>query len=491
MSSAFSLLAIDQGTSSSRAMIFNQYGITLHQSSKEFTQYYPQDGWVEHDALEILSSVNDCLHALKEALPTPSAVGITNQRETTVVWERTTGKPIYHAIVWQDRRTAPWCKELDQNGHATMIQEKTGLLLDPYFSATKLSWILDHVEGARAKADAGQLAFGTIDCFLLWHLTGGKHHATDATNASRTMLYNIHTHQFDEELLELFRIPQSILPIVKDSSGDFGSLLPKYFGKEIPIRAMIGDQQAAAFGQGCFKAGMMKTTYGTGCFMLMHTGSTPIRSHHRLLTTIALQHKGTTTYALEGSLFIAGAAVTWLKHGAELIGHASETEHYARMLPSTTGLMFVPALTGLGAPYWNPDARGAWLGISCDTSKADLIRAVLESIAYQTHDLVDTMEKDSMQIQDSRVDGGMVTNRWLMQYVADILGKDVIIPIVKESTAFGAALLAGLGAGLYCSLDEITSLLMTEHTYRPALDTPERDKRLERWKRAINAVQAF
>jgi len=487
------ILAIDQGTTSSRAMIFAENGQCAAVAQQEFKQIYPQDGWVEHDPEEIWQSVVEvCRQALRQAGEKGIAVegiGITNQRETTLVWDRRSGKPIYNAIVWQDRRTAGFCAELKAAGREEAVAEKTGLLLDPYFSASKLSWILDHVEGARGKAERGDLAFGTIDSFLLWRLTGGKVHATDATNASRTMLFNIHSQQWDDSLLELFKIPPSLLPEVKDCSADFGASEAGLFGHPFPIGGIAGDQQAAAIGQACLEPGMIKSTYGTGCFVLLNTGDKAFRSQNRLLTTVAYRIDGKTSYALEGSIFVAGAAIQWIRDGLKLIDSAGEVEQLARTLESNRGVYMVPAFTGLGAPYWDPHARGAIFGLTRDTGIAEIVRATLESVGYQTHDLMQAMNRDSESGSKAlRVDGGMVANNWFLQFLADLLGVPVERPRVTETTALGAAYLAGVQLGIYSSLADIAHHWQRDALFTPALVDAQRKELLKGWEKAVSRV---
>ncbi|MAS66805.1 MAG: glycerol kinase, partial [Pseudomonadales bacterium] len=429
------ILAIDQGTTSSRAILFSASGRPEHVAQQEFAQHFPNDGWVEHDGEEIWSStLAVCREVLEKAGISASEVagiGITNQRETTLVWDAASGELLYRAIVWQDRRTASYCAELKAAGHEAMISERTGLLIDPYFSATKLRWILDNVPGARARAERNELRFGTVDCFLLWRLTGGKVHRTDATNASRTMLFNIHTQQWDDDLLQLLDIPASLLPEVMDSAADFGQTAPEVLGASIPVCGIAGDQQAALIGQACFEPGMVKSTYGTGCFMVMNTGSTPIRSQNRLLTTVGYRLNGQTSYALEGSIFVAGAAIQWLRDGLKLIQHAGETEALARQAGEHTGVYLVPAFTGLGAPYWDPTARGAIFGLTRDTGIAQIVAAGLQSVCFQTRDLLEAMQADGAQSTAAlRVDGGMVINNWVVQELANILGVTVDRPQV-------------------------------------------------------------
>ncbi len=484
------ILAIDQGTTSTRAIVYGIDGTPIVTAQREFRQIFPRDGWVEHDPEEIWSTTLEvCREALNGRAREVIAIGLTNQRETTVVWDRKTHAPLGHAIVWQDRRTADACEALKVAGKEPLVTERTGLLLDPYFSATKLRWILDHEDGARARAEAGELAFGTTDCFLLWRLTQGRVHATDATNASRTMLYNIHTGRWDDELLELFDIPAAVLPEVHDCAHEFGETEAGLFGSPIPIRGIAGDQQAAAIGQACFAPGMIKSTYGTGCFVLLNTGERPVRSKHRLLTTIAHRIEGRTTYALEGSIFVAGAAVQWLRDGLHVIESAKDTEALARGLESNRGVYLVPAFTGLGAPHWDPRARGALLGLTRDTGVAELARAALESVCYQTLDLVNAMGRDGAITPDTlRVDGGMVANDWLMQFLADVLGFAVERPVITETTALGAAYLAGLSAGAFDSLEDLARRWRRESRFEPRLEAAEHEHLVAGWARAVARV---
>ncbi len=484
------ILAIDQGTTSTRAIVYGIDGTPVVTAQREFRQIFPRDGWVEHDPEEIWSTTLEvCREALNGRAREVIAIGLTNQRETTVVWDRKTHAPLGHAIVWQDRRTADACEALKVAGKEPLVTERTGLLLDPYFSATKLRWILDHEDGARARAEAGELAFGTTDCFLLWRLTQGRVHATDATNASRTMLYNIHTGRWDDELLELFDIPAAVLPEVHDCAHEFGETEAGLFGSPIPIRGIAGDQQAAAIGQACFAPGMIKSTYGTGCFVLLNTGERPVRSKHRLLTTIAHRIEGRTTYALEGSIFVAGAAVQWLRDGLHVIESARDTEALARGLESNRGVYLVPAFTGLGAPHWDPRARGALLGLTRDTGVAELARAALESVCYQTLDLVNAMGRDGAITPDTlRVDGGMVANDWLMQFLADVLGFAVERPVITETTALGAAYLAGLSAGAFDSLEDLARRWRREARFEPRLEAAEHEHLVAGWARAVARV---
>lgn len=486
------IMAIDQGTTSTRAIIFDKQGQPLITSQKEFTQHYPADGWVEHDPEEIWQTTLDvCQDALLQAEARDgkvAAIGITNQRETTVVWNRETGECLYNAIVWQDRRTADVCEMRRAGADLDELVDKTGLLLDPYFSATKIAWILDHVDGARALAEQGKLAFGTTDCFLIWRLTGGKVHATDATNASRTLLFNIKTQVWDEQLLNLFDVPASLLPEVKDSADDFGTTDANVLGQAIRITGVAGDQQAALVGQACFEPGMIKSTYGTGCFVVLNTGEWAVKSQNKLLTTIGYRINGKVTYALEGSIFIAGAAVQWLRDGIQLISSASETEAMAKHLDSNNNVYLVPAFTGLGAPYWNPHARGAIFGLTRDTGIAEIVRATLESVCYQTSDLMTAMQKDGANIAALRVDGGMVANNWVLQFLSDVLAVPVERPVVTETTALGAAYLAALGAGMYNSLEEVREQWQCDQKFSPAIDDTQRQKLLDGWTKAVDKV---
>ncbi len=488
------ILAIDQGTTSSRAIVFNGRCEIVAQAQQEFPQIYPADGWVEHNPEAIWSTTVTVIREAVEQAERKGgkvvAVGVTNQRETTLVWNRKTNKPIYNAIVWQDRRTAEECQRLKQEELEPRVREKTGLLLDPYFSATKICWILDNVEGAREQADKGMLAFGTVDSFLIWRLTNGVHHATDATNASRTNLYNIHSGQWDSELLEWFNVPPSMLPQVRDCAADYGMMDASIVGREIPILGVAGDQQAATIGQGCFASGTVKSTYGTGCFALLNTGSEPVVSNNRLLTTIAYQLDGKVTYALEGSIFIAGASVQWLRDGLKIIDKASATEAMASSLESNRGVYLVPAFTGLGAPYWRSDVRGAVFGITRDTGPEEFARAALEAVCYQTHDLISAAAEDAGLPDHLRVDGGMVNNEWLMQLLADVLNVSVDRPVITETTALGAAYLAGLQAGLFENLEQIAAQWRCDKTFTPSMSEQEREHLLSGWRRAINKVLA-
>jgi len=487
------LLAIDQGTTSSRAILFTASGQIHATSQQEFPQHFPQDGWVEHDPADIRQSVIDtCRDVIDRAGIEPRqirAAGITNQRETTIVWDRHTGEPIYNAIVWQDRRTSKYCERLRAEGLEPMINDRTGLLIDPYFSATKVRWILNEVSGARERAERGELAFGTVDSFLLWHLTKGRVHRTDATNASRTLLFNIHTQQWDPELLALFEIPANMLPQVMDSSDDFGVIDEALLGQEIPVYGVAGDQQAALFGQTCFHEGMAKSTYGTGCFLVLNTGPRALKSEHRLLTTVAYRLDGRPTYALEGSIFVAGATVQWLRDGLQLIQGAGETERLAQQTSVDHGVYLVPAFTGLGAPYWDPDARGAIFGLTRDTGIKEIVTAGLQSVCYQTKDLQKAMEHDGVRPVALRVDGGMVANNWLLQNLADILGATVDRPRTIETTALGVAYLAGLKAGIFKSLEALEQLWQCERRFEPQMSKAQRDRLYEGWTQAVSKVQ--
>lgn len=488
------LLSIDQGTTSSRAILFDRRGMIVTSAQQEFPQHFPGDGQVEHDADDIWNSVLAvCREALRNAqlrAADIAGIGITNQRETTVIWDRATGQPIHRAIVWQDRRTASLCVSLKSRGHEKTVQDKTGLLIDPYFSATKIAWLLDHVPGARARAEKGELAFGTIDTFLLWRLTAGNSHKTDATNASRTLLFNIHTQQWDDELLQLFNVPKALLPQVEDCAADFGCTEASLLGGVIPVAGMAGDQQAALIGQACFAPGMIKSTYGTGCFMILNTGSEALQSRNRLLTTVAYRLKGQVTYGLEGSIFIAGAAIQWLRDGIALISHARETEAMAQEVGVEHGVYMVPAFTGLGAPYWDPDARGALFGLTRDTGIKDIVTAGLQSVAYQTKDLIHAMEGDGAGKPTTlRVDGGMVANNWVVQFLCDILNLDVDRPAIIETTALGVAYLAGLQVGVYSSLEEISVLWHCQRHFAPQMDDGLRNRLYAGWVDAVKRVR--
>jgi glycerol kinase len=494
MGTSGSVLALDQGTTSSRAILFGPDLTIRGLGQREFAQFYPHSGWVEHEPEDIwTTTVETARQAIAASGQKPgdiAAVGITNQRETTLVWDRRTGKPIHRAIVWQDRRTADICRRLKDAGHEAMVTAKTGLLLDPYFSATKIGWLLDHVEGARALASAGHLAFGTIDTFLIWRLTGGRVHATDATNASRTLLYDIRKGDWDDDLLKVFGVPRAMLPEVRDCNGDFGETEPSLFGAALPILGVAGDQQAATIGQACFSPGMVKSTYGTGCFAVLNTGAEPVISRNRLLTTVAYQLGGKRTYALEGAIFIAGAAVQWLRDGLKLIRSASETGPLAANADAAQDVYLVPAFVGLGAPYWQPEARGAMFGLTRGTGPAELARAALEAVCYQTRDLIDAMHGDWEGQAKSvlRVDGGMVASDWTMQRLADILDAPVERPVVQETTALGAAWLAGQKAGVWPDADGFGKLWKLDKAFAPAMAAPERARKYAGWQRAVAAV---
>ena len=490
------ILALDQGTTSSRAMVFNKEGDIVSVAQKEFTQYYPQPGWVEHNAKEIWSSQATVLaEAILNAGITANnvaAIGITNQRETTIIWDKETGAPLYNAIVWQDRRTADFCDELKRQGKGEMIQEKTGLLVDAYFSATKIKWILDNVEGARDKAGKGLLAFGTVDSWLLWNLTGGKIHVTDITNASRTMLFNIHTQQWDDELLSLFDIPSKILPAVKSSSEVYGETSGQILAAKIPVAGIAGDQQAALFGQMCTQKGMVKNTYGTGCFMLMNIGDTPIISKNKLITTIAWKIGDKVQYALEGSIFIGGAVVQWLRDGLGIISSSSEVEKKASNVPDNGGVYLVPAFAGLGAPHWNQHARGMMVGLTRGTTSDHISRAALESIALQTMEVLHAMEADAgTKIKELRVDGGATANNLLMQFQSDVMNCRVIRPVITETTALGAAYLAGLAIGFWKDTGEIENYWKAEKNFEPQMKDDARQNEIHQWKKAIKAAMAW
>jgi glycerol kinase len=487
------ILSIDQGTTSSRAMLFDENGHARFTAQKEFTQHFPRDGWVEHNPEEIWTTT---LTVVREALAKAesdqcgiAAIGITNQRETTVVWDRSSGEPIYNAIVWQDRRTSAYCEVLRQQGMESVVTSKTGLLLDPYFSGTKINWILENVAGARERAEKGELAFGTIDCFLIWRLTRGKVHATDASNASRTLMFDIHQQSWDNELLEMLSVPASLLPEVLDCADDYGVTSKTLLGAEIPIAGVAGDQQAALIGQACFEPGMIKSTYGTGCFMILNTGEQALTSNNKLLTTVGYRLEGKTTFALEGSIFVAGAAVQWLRDGIGIIDTAHQTEALAASLDSNNGVYLVPAFTGLGAPHWDPDARGAIFGITRDTGVAELVRATLESVCYQTFDLLEAKRRDGLKPTRLRVDGGMVQNNWLCQFLADMLDIIVERPLVTETTALGAAYLAGLQVGLFESLDDISARWQAEREFNAEMEFSQRNLQLADWHEAIIKVK--
>jgi glycerol kinase len=494
MTAERTILAIDQGTTSSRAILFSGDGRRLGQAQKELPQHFPRSGWVEHDAEDIwrdtLAVMRGALDDAGADVAAVAAIGITNQRETTVIWDRKTGEAIHKAIVWQDRRTAEFCQQLRGQGAEEVVRQRTGLLLDPYFSGTKIAWLLDNLPGARERAERGELAFGTIDCFLLWRLTGGKVHATDATNAARTLIFDIRRQVWDPELLALLRIPESLLPEVKDSDADFGTTEPDLLGRAIPIGGIAGDQQAATVGQACFEPGMMKSTYGTGCFALFNTGGELVHSSHRLLSTIAYRLGGKTTYALEGSIFVAGAAVQWLRDGLGIIGAASETEALAKQADTNQRVYLVPAFTGLGAPYWDAEARGAVFGLTRATGPAELARAALEAVCYQTRDLLEAMWADGASgLEALRVDGGMVANDWMLQMLADILGVAVERPVVAETTALGAAYLAGLNQGLFADLAAVAAHWQRDARFESTMAAEERDTRYAGWQDAVSRVR--
>jgi glycerol kinase len=492
------VLAIDQGTTSSRAMVFRADLSVAGVAQQEFPQHFPASGWVEHDPEDIWNStVATCRDALKKAglvAKDIAAIGITNQRETTVVWDRTTGNAIHRAIVWQDRRTADICAKLKEEGHEPTITAKTGLIIDPYFSGTKAAWILDNVPGARERAERGELLFGTVDCYLLWRLTGGKVHASDATNASRTLLFNIHEGDWDDDLLKLLRVPRAMLPEVKDSSHRFGETTLDLFGGAIAVCGIAGDQQAATIGQACFTPGMIKSTYGTGCFALLNTGATPVASKNKLLTTIAYQLQGKRTYALEGSIFVAGSAVQWLRDGLGVIKQASETGPLAGKSDPAQSVYLVPAFVGLGAPYWNPRVRGALFGLTRNTGPAELAHAALESVCYQTFDLRDAMRADWPGARAAnivlRVDGGMTASDWTMQRLADLLDAPVDRPVIQETTALGAAYLAGLEAGVYPEPEKFADHWRLERRFKPNMSAATRERKLKGWARAVKGVLA-
>ena len=496
------ILAIDQGTTSSRAILFDTDLRPVASAQEEFPQHFPASGWVEHDPADLWSTVAATTRAAMERAGATAgqiaAIGITNQRETTLVWDRETGQPVHNAIVWQDRRTSDYCATLRSEGFEEVITAKTGLLCDPYFSATKLRWILENVRGARARAEAGELLFGTVDSYLIWKLTGGKVHATDATNAARTMLYDIHALRWSRTICDRLGIPMQMLPEVRDCAADFGTTREDLFGAPIPICGVAGDQQAATVGQACFTPGMMKSTYGTGCFALLNTGTTPVRSQHRMLTTIAYQLDGQPTYALEGAIFIAGAVVQWLRDGLQIIRAASETQALAEAADPTQEVVLVPAFTGLGAPYWNADCRGATFGLTRATGPREIARAALESVAFQTRDLWSAMQADwagsgltAASRPTLRVDGGMTANDWVMQFLSDMLGAPVDRPQVLETTAKGVAWLAGYRVGLCPSPADFAAQWAVERTFTPQMPEAERDRRYARWQRAIHATLDF
>ncbi|UYO52786.1 glycerol kinase GlpK [Rhodopseudomonas palustris] len=492
------VMAIDQGTTSSRAILFRSDISIAASAQQEFPQHFPASGWVEHEPEDIwATTIATCRAAMDKAGATAAdiaAIGITNQRETVVVWDAVSGQAIHRAIVWQDRRTAEFCTRLKAEGLEPMVTAKTGLIIDPYFSGTKVAWLLDNVPGARARAERGELKFGTVDCYLLWRLTGGKVHATDATNASRTLLFNIHEGAWDDELLKLLGVPRSMLPEVKDSSAHFGDSVPELFGGSITIRGIAGDQQAATIGQACFTPGMIKSTYGTGCFALLNTGATPVKSNNKLLTTVAYQLDGKRTYALEGSIFVAGSAVQWLRDGLGVIKHASETGPLADKSDSAQSVYLVPAFVGMGAPYWNPRVRGALFGLTRNTGPAELAHAALESVCYQTFDLWAAMRADWPDADAAttvlRVDGGMTASDWTMQRLADLLDAPVDRPVIQETTALGAAYLAGLSAGVFPEPQKFADNWRLDHRFRPAMSAATRERKLAGWARAVKGLLA-
>ena len=488
------LVAIDQGTTSSRAILFSLSGKPIYTSQKEFTQYFPKDGWVEHNPNEIFSTVrkalSDVIAKSKKLKGKILSIGITNQRETTILWNKKTGKPIYNAIVWQDRRTQQYCKKLKKKNYENNFRKKTGLFIDPYFSATKIKWILENVKDSKKLLKSNNLLFGTVDTFLIWKLTKGKKHLTDASNASRTMLYNINNNKWDKEILKKLNIPENILPRIKNSADDFGFTDKKVVGKEISITAVLGDQQAAAVGQTCFEKGSIKSTYGTGAFIIMNTGSKKIYSKNKLLTTVCYRLNGKVTYALEGSIFIAGAGVQWLRDKVKLINNAYETEKIARSKKNNDGVYIVPAFSGMGAPYWRPDARGLITGLTRNTDWKSLVRAVLESVAYQSYDLFNSMRKDGLKLKVVKVDGGMIANNWFSQFLSDIINLNVIRPKVLETTALGVALFAGYQIGEFKTLNDIKLIWKKNRVFSPKLNKSKRNNLLQGWKLAIRKTLA-
>ncbi|MCP3762074.1 glycerol kinase GlpK [Domibacillus sp. A3M-37] len=491
------IMSIDQGTTSSRAILFNKKGEIVHSAQKEFKQYFPNPGWVEHDANEIWASVLSCMATVLNEVEIQAgqieAIGITNQRETAVIWDKETGRPIYHAVVWQSRQTSDICADIKEKGHEQAFRDKTGLLVDPYFSGTKVKWLLDNVEGARERAEKGELLFGTIDTWLIWKLTGGKAHVTDYSNAARTLMFNIHTLEWDAELLDILTVPKQLLPEVRPSSEVYGTTAPfHFFGQEIPVAGAAGDQQAALFGQACFDKGMAKNTYGTGCFMLMNTGEKAVKSEHGLLTTIAWGIDGKVEYALEGSIFVAGSAIQWLRDGMRMIKNAADSEQYAERVESTDGVYVVPAFVGLGTPYWESNVRGAVFGLTRGTEKEQFIRAVLESLAYQTKDVLEAMEADSgISLKTLRVDGGAVMNAFLMQFQSDMLDVPVERTQINETTALGSAYLAGLAVGFWNDRSEIAQNWQVARTFEPDMNDETREKLYSGWKKAVKAAIAF
>ena len=490
------ILALDQGTTSSRAILFDRSGAIRGVAQREFRQIFPQPGWVEHDPQEIWSSqagvAAEVLAGANLAASDIAAIGVANQRETTIVWDRRTGKPIHNAIVWQDRRTAGMCDRLREAGHADLIRSRTGLVVDAYFSATKVRWLLDHVDGARAKAERGELAFGTVDSWLIWNMTAGRVHITDPTNASRTLLYNIRTNEWDDELLDILGVPRSLLPDVRSSSEEYAKTSERTFMPNVPIAGIAGDQQAALFGQVCTKPGMVKNTYGTGCFLLMQTGEQAVESKHHLLTTVAWRIGDRTEYALEGSVFIAGAVVQWLRDGLGIIQSSSDVESLARSVPDNGGVYFVPAFTGLGAPHWDPYARGAIVGLTRGATGGHLARAALESIAFQTADLIRAMEADAgIRLAELRVDGGATANNLLMQFQSDLLGVPAVRPRIAETTALGAAYLAGLATGFWANQEEIAAQWQVDQRFEPAMDRDLAENMLRQWRRALERAGSW
>jgi len=491
------ILALDQGTTSSRAILFDHSGSVIGTAQREFAQIFPQPGWVEHNPRDILTSVlvtvTELLANTQVELGEIAAIGITNQRETTVVWDRATGQPIHNAIVWQSRQSMEICERLRQGGYGPLVRERTGLLIDAYFSATKLRWILDHVDGAQARAERGELLFGTIDSWLIWNLSGGNAHVTDVSNAARTLLYNIHRREWDDDLLAMLNIPRAMLPDVRSNSEIYAYTAPsQFFGAGVPIAGVAGDQQAALFGQACFRAGMAKNTYGTGCFMLMNTGAQAVPSQHGLLTTIAWQLGDRVDYALEGSIFVAGSVIQWLRDGLRMLGKASDSQAYAERVASSEGVYMVPAFVGLGAPYWRSDVRGAVFGLSRGTSKEHFVRAALESMAYQSRDVLTAMEADAgMPLKELRADGGAIANDFMAQFQSDMLGVPVLRPRVQETTALGAAYLAGLAVGFWESCEEIAGLWQVDRRFEPAMREDERHRLYRGWQDAVNATMGF
>ena len=491
------ILALDQGTTSSRAILFDRAGSVVSSAQREFAQIFPEPGWVEHNPRDILTSVlvtvTELLANTQVELGEIAAIGITNQRETTMVWDRATGQPVHNAIVWQSRQSAAICERLQKEGYEPLVRERTGLLIDAYFSGTKLRWILDHVEGARERAERGELLFGTIDTWLIWNLSGGAAHVTDATNAARTLLYDIHRRCWDDDLLRMLDIPRAMLPDVRSSSEVYArTASSQFFGASIPIAGVAGDQQAALFGQACFSPGMAKNTYGTGCFMLMNTGAQAVPSKHGLLTTIAWQLGDRTEYALEGSIFVAGSVIQWLRDGLRMLGKASDSQAYAERVASSDGVYVVPAFVGLGAPYWRSDVRGAVFGLSRGTSKEHFVRAALESMAYQSRDVLTAMEADAgIALKELRADGGAMANDFMVQFQSDMLGVPVLRPRVQETTALGAAYLAGLAVGFWRDCEEIASLWQVDRRFTPNMPAAERDRLYRGWQEAVNATMGF